>query len=818
MTAVSIKVFSSAPDAVKLRRPTDIVLIAVSVLGVVGLGFFAPGPTAIDEPIAELLAALPGLAGWLWELSYALLAVWALVIIVIVALSRGRRWMLVSFALAAALAVLLSAIASTIAGTPIGETWRSLLNPGVPPVYLAVRVAVAAAILVTASPYLSRSLRVISRAIITLGAIAGIAVGVTLPIGAVAGILIGSAAAAGVHLILGSPGGHPTPASVAESLAELGAGEWAVTESARTVPGVAMFAGANPAADAFGDSLLIKVYARDAWDDQWLTAAWSSMMRRGEASATGTTRLQKAEHEAVVTLLAERAGVPVLPILTVGEAVSGDVVLVSEARGRAFADLPKEEVTDQLLASTWQAVLDLHGATIAHGRLDGFRIVCLDDGSAAIADLGASQLAAPAGAMLTDNARLLVATAIAVGHERAIAAAVAALSAQGVAELLPYLQPAVLDRPTRKAIHDGEWSLKDLTAAAVEASGVEPPKLEKIQRVTVKSVTTVVLITVLAYALLSKIAGADLAAIWTELASADFWWLAAALIITPTIPVAMSFSTLGSSLVPLRYFPVLMLQYAILFIGMVLPANAARFALEVRFFERFGIPGGRAVSMGAVDALSGLVVQIALILLIALTGLPGLTAPLPRSAASDTSDTSTSTADAASSSSTHWVLLFAILLIVAGLAANLFLPKVRARTMAIIPNLRRRSGEQLTSAKEALVVLKRPGHVAQMIAGNFAAQLLQAIILGLCLTAFGFDAALTQLILINTLVSLFAGLMPVPGGMGVAEAGYTAGLQAIGIPPDAALSTAIAFRLITFYLPPLWGSFAMRWLRRNSYA
>ena len=66
-------------------------------------------------------------------------------------------------------------------------------------------------------------------------------------------------------------------------------------------------------------------------------------------------------------------------------------------------------------------------------------------------------------------------------------------------------------------------------------------------------------------------------------------------------------------------------------------------------------------------------------------------------------------------------------------------------------------------------------------------------------------------------VSLFAGLMPVPGGVGVAEAGYTYGLQAIGVPSAIAVATALAFRLVTFYLPPLWCSQAMSWLRRNAY-
>jgi uncharacterized protein (TIRG00374 family) len=92
-----------------------------------------------------------------------------------------------------------------------------------------------------------------------------------------------------------------------------------------------------------------------------------------------------------------------------------------------------------------------------------------------------------------------------------------------------------------------------------------------------------------------------------------------------------------------------------------------------------------------------------------------------------------------------------------------------------------------------------------------------AILLGLCLHAFGQSTSLAALILVNTFVSLFAGFMPVPGGVGVAEAGYTAGLIAVGIPEGAATSTALAFRLVTFYLPPLWGTFAMRWMKQHDY-
>jgi hypothetical protein len=40
---------------------------------------------------------------------------------------------------------------------------------------------------------------------------------------------------------------------------------------------------------------------------------------------------------------------------------------------------------------------------------------------------------------------------------------------------------------------------------------------------------------------------------------------------------------------------------------------------------------------------------------------------------------------------------------------------------------------------------------------------------------------------------------------------------ALGVPNAPAMSTAIAFRMATYYLPPVWGAIAMRWLRQHAY-
>ncbi len=799
------RVFSSAADATRVRRPTDVLLLVFGVLTPIALSLVAPGPTALDTAILSVVDAVPGMDAWLWELAYVLLVAWPVLLAVLALARRGRRALLGDYLLAAGLALAFAILAGAATGTPIDESMRSLLTADPPPVYVAARLAVVTAIIVTASPHVARPLRYIGRAVLVLGSMAGVALGIALPIGTLAGWAAGVAAAAVVHLVLGSPGGRPTPAEVDLALSDLGIEASDVAEASVQMSGVALFT----ARDCAGGALLVKVYGRDAWDGQLLTSTWTALQNRGETPSLMSGRLARIEHEAVATLLAERAGVPVRPVVAVGTSSDDDALLVSRAVGRPLSGRGSDQIDEGQLVGMWEALVRLHDLGISHGHVDANRILIRADGTPALADFGDARIAADRQLLMTDRAQLLVTQAIAVGHARSLAAAVTVIGTAGLAEVLPLLQPAALERWTRQAITDGSFDLEDLRTAAVAAAGVEPPPLLRIRRVTIKSVLTTALIAVLAYFVITRIAGIDFQSIWDELSSADFTWLLAALLVSPVIQVSFSFATLGASMAALRYWPVLMLQYAIQFIALVLPATAARLALEIRFFEKYGIAAAAAVSIGVVDSVSGFAVQIALLLIIGLSSLPGLTSSIIGS-----SDASTSSTDA---SSTPSLLALAVALVVLGAIITVSVPRLRHRVSDAIPRWRAVAAEQAMAARTSLTVLRHPAKVSQMLVGNLGAQVLQAIILGMCLHAFGYDAHLSQLILINTAVSLFAGLMPVPGGMGVAEAGYTAGLQAIGIPSAVAISTAIAFRLVTFYLPPLWGSVSMRWLRRHQY-
>ena len=73
-------------------------------------------------------------------------------------------------------------------------------------------------------------------------------------------------------------------------------------------------------------------------------------------------------------------------------------------------------------------------------------------------------------------------------------------------------------------------------------------------------------------------------------------------------------------------------------------------------------------------------------------------------------------------------------------------------------------------------MLRSRTKLLQLFGGNLLSQVLFAVALGACAKAFGQEVPLSSLVLINTVVTLFAGLSPVPGGMGVSEAGLTLGL------------------------------------------
>jgi uncharacterized membrane protein YbhN (UPF0104 family) len=203
-----------------------------------------------------------------------------------------------------------------------------------------------------------------------------------------------------------------------------------------------------------------------------------------------------------------------------------------------------------------------------------------------------------------------------------------------------------------------------------------------------------------------------------------------------------------------------------------------------------GADATTAISASVIDSVSGFVVQIVLFLAIMFGSDVDL-------------DLSTDTSDL---SGLVTIALIAVAAIVVAAIVVVSVPALRARLRAVV-----------SKAHTSMLVLKSPTKLLLLFGGNLLSQVLFGVALAACVEAFGEHLSLSELVLINTVVSLFAGLLPVPGGIGVSEAGLTLGLTRAGLSSEIAFAVALAYRFASFYLPPIWGWFSYRWLLRRRY-
>ena len=125
----------------------------------------APGPTAVDLAIVAVLDEFSGALGWLWEFSYTLVSVWVVVLLLapVVRHGQGRLRLLWDYGLALVVSFALVAGISALGGTSLAETVDALVTADPPPVYAAARLAVVTAVIVTASPHVTRPFSVVGR-------------------------------------------------------------------------------------------------------------------------------------------------------------------------------------------------------------------------------------------------------------------------------------------------------------------------------------------------------------------------------------------------------------------------------------------------------------------------------------------------------------------------------------------------------------------------------------------------------------------------------------------------------------------------------
>jgi uncharacterized membrane protein YbhN (UPF0104 family)/tRNA A-37 threonylcarbamoyl transferase component Bud32 len=774
----TIRLFAPGERGRRNRRSLDAVFLALASISCGLVGAAASQAPAVDARVARNVIFALGWAEALWRTAFV--GVLALAGIVLVGLVVRRRKFIgrdvaTALAVEVGLAVLLARVVDSD-WTPFGA--HLLSRWGFP----EVRVASAATILIVAAPELVRPIRRIAFLLIFLSAIGAVALGAALPSAALGALALALGAAGITRLIWGTAAGFPPAAAIQAELAGLGVETRDLSACADQRMGCVDYVGH----DADGEPIRARVLGRDAQDTQRIARRWRALAYRDPPRSVAVGRLEQVEHEALATLMAAQAGVRVPEIVTATLGAEGDALVVTRQPDISpLEEASPDEVTDALLKAVWEEAAKLHAAGMSHGRLNTANIAVVD-GKPMLLDLSVATLGAPPSSLRLDVAELLVSCTVLAGPERALKAALAGAGADSLKGAIPYLERAALSPHTRDLAHDHEVELKQLREAAATATGEKVPELVPIHRVRKRDFLMTALIALAAYLLITKLAAIGFGTIYDELRTADPTWVVVALVIANLtyIPIAVAFR--GAVLTPLPLGPCIALVSADKFLNLTVPGTAGSIALNTRFLQRQGSETGEALAATPITGLTSTIVQILLVVCL----LPFVRFHL------DTSQLS-----GAVPSGTFVVVIFAVL---AGVVAAVLL----------IPALRNRVVPQIKSAARSLWAIARSGHkLAQLFGGALGSEVLFALTLDAACRAYGVDLALSQLILVNVVASTLASLVPVPGGIGAAEAALAGGLVAMGIPESTAFAIALTHRLCTYYTPPIWGYFSLRWLR-----
>ena len=524
--------------------------------------------------------------------------------------------------------------------------------------------------------------------------------------------------------------------------------------------------------DSAGERHNVTLLDADRQVAGFLSNIWDQIRIKGLSPTRDLSLRPAAEHAALMTMEARRARVRTPGLLGMAEAAESVLLVTDHVVGaRSISDLGAE-VDDDILDQLWSQLQRAHAAGLAHGSIDASSVVVDESGRLWLLDWASGETISTELSRRVDLAQALALTALAVGAQRAIDAASRSLTTAQLASIAPMLQRVVLPRQTREVMGRGGASrqvlqdLRDALVALTPTADAEPARLNRFS-------TRVVLMAVVA-----------LVAVWTLLAQLDFqqvsaavsqaniWWMLAALFFSVATYVGAGLTLVAFSPERLSLWRSTEVHLASAVVSLVAPAGVGGAAINLRFLNRKGVPTAVGVATVAlVQVVQFVVTVVLLVVLAAMTGQStGLTLP------------------------SGWVLVAAGAVVVVA-AVVLTIPKARTWAWAKIEPTYRQVWPRL------VWVMSNPVRLVLGVGGALMLTLSYILSFSASLWAFGYTVPFAVLAITYLASNTVGSIVPSPGGIGPVELALTAGLVAAGVPYGVALSTAIVYRLVTFWIP-----------------
>jgi undecaprenyl-diphosphatase len=783
-TGADVPAFDVRPPGERyFRHPGDVLRLVVWGVTTIAVAVLVGSGTATAQGVSDDVASVFGqIADGARELLLVLVQAFALggPLVILAALVVRGRWRRIGLLLLAAAVGaliwigldLLRDLPGRLPGALSGDTWIATTRfPTLP--YLTG----AAAVTMVGKPWLSRSWRraadLALTALALAMAIAGIAGVPELALAAAAGATAGAA----VLVLFGAPNRRPTPAAVAAALEGAGLAVRGL-DLRRAEGGRTQLYEAQP---IDGDPVFVKVYSRDSRDADLLYRAFRTALLRGTADRWPSTDLRRqVAYEGFLMMLARRGGVRCPRVAAVAPLGDGSVVLAMEQVDGVRLDAADEAVPldDEALDAVWHEVQLLHDTGLAHRSLRAANVLETTDGPVLI-DFGFGETAASPRMRAVDRAELLASTAAITDPPRAVAAAARVLPAEDLGATLPFLQPLALSSATRHSV--SKSVLAELRDGVAEATGVEPPPLERLVRVRPRTLLIIAMLVGAFYVLLPQLANVDDSV--KALKHANYGWLAASLVMSALTYVSSAVGLAGGVTVRLPFGPNVDTQLASSFVNRVSPANVGGMALNVRFLQKLGLDSAEAVTGVGLNSLVGGVVHLVLLtVFVAWAGQGG------GSGFSIPTDSKT-------------LVIIAVVLALLGIVLATRRGRRLFRTRVV--TFFQRSWRSLT------VLARMPTKLAALFGGSIGVTLAYIASLTAACAAFNGGVSIAEVGAVYLGASVVASAAPTPGGLGAMEAALVAGFTGVGMDSGKAVAAVLGYRLLTYWLPilPGWWSF-----------
>jgi undecaprenyl-diphosphatase len=452
----TVVVASAGPSVT--RSPSDVLraLVAFVLLLVYLILQWLFGDTLLTFA-SQVLSGLAAIPHWIVETIVVGTRLLAVIVIVggfFVTLFRSRWRMLLTVGFAAGVSLALVAIFDTInETTPAPAVTFShvfgQLDDGRFPT--PVGLAVAAAVVTAAAPWLSRRWRRLGW-LMVFGLIATRILGAPISFDTIRSALAGWLSGAAALVVLGGPSRRPTGEAVAAGLAAVG------VPLARLEQASVDARGSTPyfATGADGSPLFVKALGADERSADLLFRIYRTLQPRNLGDERPFSSLRRAvEHEALVAWAATRFGVRTPAVVGFATVEPNGFVLAYQAiAGKSLDRVDDDQFTDEMLAAAWTQIDLLRHHRIAHRDLRLANVFLSDDGEIWMIDFGFSELAASDLLLATDLAEFLMATSLRVGPERAVTAARIVVGRDALATAPSRLKPYALSGATRTALKE----------------------------------------------------------------------------------------------------------------------------------------------------------------------------------------------------------------------------------------------------------------------------------------------------------------------------------------------------------------------------